>query len=207
MEKITKLKEELQAKIAAKKIELQETIEARKIEIEMSRMDSPLYISRALEKEDVAKLDSIIALIEEQYEAEDRKLIHTYSYGVVVNKIMTILNAAMYSKAEQKEQLMAATNLTEQDIEDTIESFGKTSYWSPSQEEVIDAVPMNVRDLKSNLLIVADTMQLVSKLNISKINDSNIAYQYNKAAARAEESRKNHITYVAEADAEVVYSE
>jgi len=206
---LKKLQKQLKAKMEAKKLELKNLVEERKIQIQIAQMDNPLYIARELEKEDIKKLDAITLLIEEQYKADDRKLIHTYSYGVMVNKIMTIVSAIMYSKGEEKEHLLMSTNLTEQDLEDLIEAFGKTAYFSPKMEEIIPEVAMNQNHLKVLLVQTSEAMGLVSQINLSKINPENVEYQSSKAKTRAEESSRNHVKYNSdEAEAEEVnYSE
>ena len=196
MTNINQLKAELEIRRVAKIAELAELKETILLNHELTKLDSPLYTSRELAKEDNIKLDVIIDQIAESYATNDRKMSLVFGYGVIPNKILQICNAIRYSKAEEKEEFLLLTGLDEQIIEDTLDTFGSTAYFSKLAIDIIPAIEMNIIKSKELLKIVATDMGLVSELDLSKFNKANVDYQYKRAQMKAEEMLENTKEYV-----------
>lgn len=201
---LSTLQAELQATLVARKAEIADLISQRKIEMEINKITSPLYEQRELEKVDTSRLDAIIEHITSIYVSDKRKVSQVYGYGITVNKLLTIMRSMMYSKVHEKAELLMMTGLDEQLIEDVIEAFGATAYFSPRQLAIIPEKPMSITRLKELLSIAALDIGLITSVNMSKLNTANIEYQSVSARLRAEESLENTVKYT---DDSVLYTE
>jgi len=174
-----------------KKVEMKAAIERIKMEKEIAKLESPLYANRELVKQDILTLDAIISTISEQYAADDRKVSLVFGYGIIPSKILAIMKSIQFSKHEEKEDLLAMTGLDTSIIEDTLDAFGNTAYFSKAAVEVVPAQPMDIPRVKELLEIAAIDMKLVSILDLSKFNETNVKYQYDRAQLKAEEMLHN----------------
>ena len=197
--KLTKI-EELTATLAArkaeKKTEMALLVEEIKMNKEITKLDSPLYNKRELSKQDSMTLDVIVDTIAEQYAADDRKMSLVFGYGIIPSKVLAIMKSIQFSKHEEKEDLLMMTGLDEQIIEDTLNAFGNTAYFSKAAVEVVPEQPMDIAAVKELLQTVAIDMKLVSDLDLSSFNNSNVEYQYKRAALKAEEMYENTKAFV-----------
>jgi len=193
---VDELRVELEARKVAKQAEIATVIEMAKVKHEMTKLDSPIYNRRELSKQDSTTLDIISEQIAEHYARDDRKMSLTFGYGIIPNKIISLLKAIQFSKATEREEFLMMTGLDEQIIEDTLDAFGNTSFFSKTAIEVVPAIPMSVTRVKELLQLVAIDMKLVSELDLSKFNSSNVEYQYKRAQLRADEMLDNTKEYI-----------
>ena len=196
MNALDKLNQELAERMAARKVELAETIAIAKVNMQLAKIESPLYMKRELLKEDEVKLQVISNTIQEAYDRDDRKMSLVFGYGILPNKILAIMKSIQFSKKEEREELLMLTGLDESIIEQTLDAFGSTAYFSKNTMEVVPAIPMDVPLVKELLLVVATDLGLVSTLDLGKFNSANMNYQYDRAAIRAEELYNNTKDYV-----------
>lgn len=201
---VEQLKAQVEAKKVAKQAEINQMVETIKLNHELVKLDSPLYTIRELQAKDNATLDAYITVVQEEYAKEDRKLSQTFGYGIIPNKILTLLKAIQYSKADSKQHLLLLTGLDEQTVEDTLDAFGNTAYFSKLSIEVMPSIPMNIPKVKEFLKLVATDLGLVSDLDLSKFNQSNVDYQYTQAQDKADELLDNTREYITTA---VAYNE
>ena len=192
---ITELKAQLEQRKQEKQIELANLKETITLQHELNKLDSPIYNKRELVKQDSLTLDIILGQIEEAYRTNKRKVSQVYGYGIIPNKLLTILKAIQFSKSADKEELLLITNLDEQIVEDTLDSFGSTAYFSKVAVEIIPEIAMQKEKVKELLTTVAIDMKLVSELDLSKFNTANIDYQYKRAQLNAEELLTNTQEY------------
>lgn len=190
------LKAQLEERKLAKAQEIAELKESITLRHELAKLDSPLYDKRELQKTDNTKLDVLLNQVEEVYSKSDRKISQTFGYGIIPNKILTLLKAIQYVKATEREELLLITGLDEQTIEDTLDAFGNTAYFAKTSIEVVPEIPMDIDKTKELLRLVATDMQLVSDLDLSKFNIDNVRYQYTRARVKAEEMCENTQQYV-----------
>lgn len=190
------LKAQLEERKLAKAQEIAELKESITLRHELAKLDSPLYDKRELQKTDNAKLDVLLNQVEEVYSKSDRKISQTFGYGIIPNKILTLLKAIQYVKATEREELLLITGLDEQTIEDTLDAFGNTAYFAKTSIEVVPEIPMDIDKTKELLRLVATDMQLVSDLDLLKFNIDNVRYQYTRARVKAEEMCENTQQYV-----------
>ena len=113
MSKVKELMEELAKRKAEKKAELNDLIESTKIRHELAKLDSPLFNERELRKQDSVTLDVLLQHVEEQYAKDSRKVSQVFGYGILPNKVLALLKAIQFSKAEDKEELLMMTGLDE----------------------------------------------------------------------------------------------
>jgi len=193
---LQELKAQLEERKAQKQAELANLKEEITIKHELAKLDSPLYQQRELTKTDNTKLDLLITQAEEIYAKTDRKMSLTFGYGILPNKILTLLKAIQFMNNADREEMMLLTGLDEQIIEDTLDAFGNTAYFDKVSVEVIPEIPMDIDRIKELLRLVATDMQLVSDLDLSKFNIENVRYQYTRARLKAEEMLDNTQQYV-----------
>ncbi len=204
MNKIDELKAELAAKVAEKKAEVAATIAEAKVRVEISKIESPLFLKREMLKADEMKLQVVSDTIQEAYDRDDRKMSLVFGYGVLPNKILAIMKSIQFSKKDEREELLMMTGLDESIIEQTLDAFGSTAYFSKNTLEVVPEIAMDRPLVKELLLIVAADMGLVSTLELGKFNTANVTYQYDRASVRAEELYNNTKEFVETA---VTYAE
>lgn len=193
--KIETLRRELDQRVAERQAQMQAQLEEAKILCEMRKLESPLYIRRGLEKQDNAMLDAILNKIEENYALDNRKISRVFGYGVMVDKILTIIKSIQYSKADEKAELLAMTGLDESTVEEVLDSLGNTAYFSARTMEIMPAINADVNRLRELLSVVALDMGLVSDLNMNKVNQANVDYQFARAEFKAKEALENTLKY------------
>ena len=88
------------------------------------------------------------------------------------------------------------TGLDESIIEQTLDAFGSTAYFSKNTMEVVPEIPMDIALVKELLLVVASDIGLVSTLGLNKFNNANVTYQYDRSDVRAQELYNNTKDYV-----------
>jgi len=196
---IKKLKAQLAAAKKAKAAELKDMVELINTKKELDKLQSPWYDQRELQRQDNLKLDALIETIKEQYAADDRKMSFVFGYGVIPSKMLAILKSIQFSKTEEKHELLLMTGLDESILEDTLDAFGNTAYFSKASVEIVPEQPMDIDKVKELLEMVATDMGLVSNLDLSRFNTDNVKYQYDRARLKAEEMYDNTKAYIEEA--------
>jgi len=96
------LQAELTARLEERKEEVRKLMEKIKLENELKRIESPLFETRELEKQDSLKLDTFIEQLEEFYSVDNRKISRVYGYGYMVDKILTVIRSIQYLKQDEK---------------------------------------------------------------------------------------------------------
>lgn len=192
---LDQLKSDLAKKLADRKVEMQTKIEQIKLSNEISKLDSPLYEQRQLEEQDSTQLTVYLNQLEEYYSIDNRKLSRVFGYGVMVDKMLTVIRSIQYCKLDEKVEMLMLTGLTEQLVEDIVDALGNSAYFSVRQLAIVDEQPYDVVKLRELLKIAAVDMGLVSQLNLNKVNEDTFKYQYAKARLRAEEMLHNTMKY------------
>lgn len=182
---------ELNQLVLDRKAELQVKMAEMKLDNQARKIQSPLYERRCIEEQDSLTLDSILETIEENYALDNRKISRVFGYGVMVDKILTIIRSIQYSKIEEKQELLMMTGLSESTVEEVVDALGNTAYFSVREARVIDEIPADVARLRELLEIVALDMELLRVPNLSKVSESNFEYQFTRSRLRAEELAEN----------------
>jgi phosphoglycolate phosphatase-like HAD superfamily hydrolase len=144
-----------------------------------------------MEDQDNMQLDAILEQIEENYALDNRKISRVFGYGVMVDKILTIIRSIQYSKIEEKQDLLAITGLSETLVEEVLDALGNPAYFSVREGRVMDEIPADVARLRELLEIVSLDMGLLRVPNLSKVSQQNFEYQFTRARLRAEELAEN----------------
>lgn len=190
--------EQLDTLKAERKEQMAALIKSKRIELEAKKLQSPLYEKRMFEEEDLNTLNAIISEIEEMYAVNKRKVSQVFGYGPVVNKLIMIAQATLYSKQEEKAELLMITGMPESLVEDIMEAYGSTAYFSAKELCIKPAKPMQIVELKKLLDLAAQDIGLVSELKLSKLNATNIDEIYARAQLRAEELLENTLEHLEE---------
>lgn len=197
---INKLQEELFKKMEERKAAIQERIEEIKVQNEIKKLDSPLYEKRKLEEQDMLQLVTYMEQLEEIYSIDNRKLSRVFGYGVMVDKILTVVRSIQYLKLDEKAEMLMSTGLTESLVEEVLDALGNTAYFSVRQMRIIEEQPADVATLRELLKVVALDMGLVAPLNLNKVNEDNFKYQSTRAQVKAEELMDNTLKYTADSN-------
>jgi len=201
---VNQLKEKLAKKLAERQQELQTKIEELKVANEIRKIESPLYEKRQLEKQDNMQLDAYIEQLEEMYSVDNRRISRVFGYGVMVDKMLTVIRSVQYLKLEEKQEMLMMTGLDEQTAEDVLDALGNPAYFSVRELRIVDEQTPDIVRLRSLLRVVSLDMGLVSEINLGKVTTENFNYQFTRARLRAEEALENTVKYTSE---EVTYSE
>ena len=197
---VTKLQEELLKKMEERRTAIQERIEEIKVQNEIKKLDSPLYEKRKLEEQDMLQLATYMEQLQEIYSVDNRKLSRVFGYGVMVDKILTVVRSIQYLKLDEKAEMLMATGLTESLVEEVLDALGNTAYFSVRQMQIIEEQPADVATLRELLKVVALDMGLVAPLNLNKVTEENFKYQFTRAQFKAEELLDNTMKYTADSN-------
>lgn len=203
MHNIEELKAKLKAKQEQNKQQLSNLLEAKKIELEIAKLDSNYFTKQTLIQTDVDNLNSIILLIEERQSKHGKKLRRTFGLGEIPSLILTIASNIMYSKLEDREELLLASQLPSSLIETLVESLGRTAYFNPKELQIEPAIDYDLAELKDAIKLAYVSMGLVSDPDLSKLNEDNFERRFKAARLQAEEVMANTVKYMAE-DEEVI---
>ena len=177
----------MKAKSAQVQSELANEIEAIQIRQSIAKLDSSVYRAAQLQKANNTKLDAILDYLEKDVGIIIRAV---YGYGTIPGKLLTLARSIMYSKIDQKTDALAFTGLDEQMIENIIEAFGNTSYFSKEAVAIVGGVECNIAKTKELLQDMAVELGLVN-VDLSKINIKTVEYQYISADIRAQTMLEN----------------
>ena len=195
MTNLERMKAELAARMEERKQEVKNLMEEIKLQNELRKIESILFQKRELEKQDNLKLDAVIQQLEEFYSVDNRKINRVYGYGHMVDKILTIIRSIQYLKQDEKQEMLMMTGLDESTVEAVLDALGNPAYFSVRELRLIDEQPANVDELKSLLKIIAIDLNLVSELNLNKVTQENVDYQFTRAKLRAQEALENTLKY------------
>lgn len=195
MTNLQQTKAELAARLEERKEEVRKLMEEIKLQNELRKIESPLFEKRELEKQDNLKLDALIEQLEEFYSVDNRKISRVFGYGYMVDKILTIVRSIQYLKQEEKEEMLAMAGLDESTVEAVLDALGNPTYFSVRELRLVEEQPANVSELKSLLKVIALDLNLVSELNLTKVTQENVDYQFTKAKLRAQEALENTLKY------------
>jgi hypothetical protein len=106
-----------------------------------------------------------------------------YGFGSEVGKVVSLLSGIQYSASVHKEQMLALVNLTESDIETTLEAIGSLPYYSKNYMTVVEGMPMNVDAALEQVTLVANKLGIT--VDTSKLTQANYTTQHTTSYARA----------------------
>lgn len=195
MTNLQQMQAELAARMEERKQEVKALMEEIKLRNELRKIESPLFEKRELEKQDNLKLDALIEQLEEFYSVDNRKISRVFGYGIMVDKILTIIRSIQYLKQDEKQEMLMLTGLDESTVEAVLDALGNPTYFSVRELKLVEEQPANVSELKSLLKVVALDLNLLSELNLNKVNQDNVDYQFTRARLRAEEALENTLKY------------
>jgi hypothetical protein len=177
-------KEEMNKRIEELKLQAKEKLANAKAERTVNYMSTDSYVDSLAKEQTVSKLDDMLRLVETAYESlEDRKVIHTYGYGLLLDKVITICSNTKYLPKEDKEAVFLATGLNDVLIEDLLEVVGRPAYYSKLNHEIVPALPfyrVATRDVLETLGVALD---LDAEITYSK---DRIDETFKRAKAKAE---------------------
>ena len=196
MKNLEELKQRLEAKKQENRERLSNLIESKKIELEISKLDSPYFEKQSLIQEDIDNLNAVTTMIQEKQAKHDKKLRRTFGLGEIPSSIVTIASNVMYSKLEDREELMIASKLPLDLMETLVTSIGRPAWFNPKEVQIEDEVPYDLAELKDSIKLAYIAMDLVSEPDLSKLTEENFERRFKAARLQAEELMANTIKYV-----------
>ena len=182
MTKLETLKAELKAKAEATALEVAESVEELRITMKLKMLDNPAMkvarINSAITTATSNKLAELHAMCEEivtsmpilsKKTRENYKWNPSRQYGLGnhITAITGLLSGIQYSANEHKAQMLQATGLSEDLIEQTLEAFGSTAYFNKNFNIVVDAMPYNLEAIHGNLALIEEILDV--QLDKSKL--------------------------------------
>ena len=196
MKNLEELKQRLEAKKLENRERLSNLIESKKIELEITKLDSPYFEKQSLIQEDIDNLNAVTTMIQEKQAKHDKKLRRTFGLGEIPSSIVTIASNVMYSKLEDREELMIASKLPLDLMETLVASIGRPAWFNPKEVQIEDEVPYDLAELKDSIKLAYIAMDLVSEPDLSKLTEENFERRFKAARLQAEELMANTIKYV-----------
>ena len=196
MNNLQELKQRLEAKKQENRERLSNLIESKKIELEITKLDSPYFEKQSLIQEDIDNLNAVTTMIQEKQAKHDKKLRRTFGLGEIPSSIVTIASNVMYSKLEDREELMIASKLPLDLMETLVASIGRPAWFNPKEVQIEDEVPYDLAELKDSIKLAYIAMDLVSEPDLSKLTEENFERRFKAARLQAEELMANTIKYV-----------
>ena len=196
MKNLEELKQRLEAKKQENRERLSNLIESKRIELEISKLDNPYFEKQSLIQEDIDNLNAVITMIQEKQAKHDKKLRRTFGLGEIPSLIVTIASNVMYSKLEDREELMIASKLPLDLMETLVESIGRPAWFNPKEVQIEDGVPYDLAELKDSIKLAYMAMDLVSEPDYSKLTEENFERRFKAARLQADELMANTIKYV-----------
>lgn len=205
MKNLQELKQRLEAKKQENRERLSNLIESKRIELEISKLDSPYFEKQSLIQEDIDNLNAVTTMIQAKQAKHDKKLRRTFGLGEIPSSILTIATNVMYSKLEDREELMIASKLPLDLMETLVASIGRPAWFNPKEVQIEDEVPYDLAELKDSIKLAYIAMDLVSEPDLSKLTEENFERRFKAARLQAEELMANTIKYV-NAEEVIVYN-
>ena len=196
MKNLEELKQRLEAKKQENRERLSNLIESKKIELEITKLDSPYFEKQSLIQEDIDNLNAIVTMIQEKQAKHDKKLRRTFGLGEIPSSIVTIASNVMYSKLEDREELMIASKLPLDLMETLVASIGRPAWFNPKEVHIEDEVPYDLAELKDSIKLAYIAMGLVSEPDLSKLTEENFERRFKSAQLQAEELQANTLKYI-----------
>ena len=196
MNNLEELKQRLEAKKQENRERLSNLIESKKIELEITKLDSTYFEKQSLIQEDIDNLNAVTTMIQEKQAKHDKKLRRTFGLGEIPSSILTIAANVMYSKLEDREELMIASKLPLDLMETLVNSIGRPAWFNPKEVQIEDEVPYDLAELKDSIKLAYIAMDLVSEPDLSKLTEENFERRFKAARLQAEELMANTIKYV-----------
>ena len=196
MKNLEELKQRLEAKKQENRERLSNLIESKKIELEITKLDSPYFEKQSLIQEDIDNLNAVTTMIQEKQAKHDKKLRRTFGLGEIPSSIVTIASNVMYSKLEDREELMIASKLPLDLMETLVASIGRPAWFNPKEVQIEDEVHYDLAELKDSIKLAYIAMDLVSEPDLSKLTEENFERRFKAARLQAEELMANTIKYV-----------
>ena len=205
MKNLEELKQRLETKKLENRERLANLIESKRLELEISKLDNPYFEKQSLIQEDIDNLNAIVNLIQEKQAKHDKKLRRTFGLGEIPSSILTIASNVMYSKLEDREELMIASKLPLDLMETLVDSIGRPAWFNPKEVQIEDEVHYDLASLKDSIKLAYIAMDLVSEPDLSKLTEDNFERRFKAARLQAEELMANTIKYVSDEEV-IVYN-
>lgn len=116
---------------------------------------------------------------------EDRKWnpSRQYGYGNQIALVTGILSGIQYSANDHKVHMLALTGLNEDLVEQTLEAFGNTAYYSRNYHQVVASMPYNVAKVNEYLSIIESVLDIT--IDRTKITEEVFSTRFTIADNRA----------------------
>lgn len=199
MTKIELLREQAITAVADAKAKVAEQLEIVQLTATINRANNVAILDATVQvqaSESVSnRLREITAMCEQTISSmpvfnkktrENRKWMPSAQYGLGnhITDLTGLLTGIQYSASVHKPYLLAASGLSEDLIESTVEALGSTPYFSLNYGIIIDGTDYNLPKLLANLAVIESIIDI--ELDKSKLTEANLVNRTVLARAKAE---------------------
>ena len=196
---LEQLRAELAEKRATASAEAKERIETASLTASLQLLDNTDYVDyitkRDYREQNITKLTGLMALVNSiapvKLPGEGDAKVNSYPindrlFGTELALLLGLLQTAQATNiAEQKENILAILSLPISLVEDTMQAFGTTAYWSKRTFSKFDEIKGDYQLAKQLLAEVAQTMSL-NPLDLDKFTTTAYETHFAQAKAKAE---------------------
>ena len=178
---------------------MQERIENAKMKAELALLTNKKFqnamVSQAIREQTTKKLNELNLIcskivsdnpVYSRTLGQDRKWSPSKSYGFgnQFAELSGLLTGIQYSVSEHNELLLAATGLSPDLIERTLEALGSLPYYSTSYNEIVDGIRTNVVELLECITLVEQALSI--QIDKARITQQVADSRYHTAMVKAE---------------------
>lgn len=178
---------------------MQERIETAKMEAELALLTNENFqnamVSQAIREQTTKKLNELNLIcakivsdnpVYSRTQQQDRKWnpSKSYGFGNQFAELSGLLTGIQYSVSEHNELMLAATGLSPDLIERTLEALGSLPYYSTNYNEIVDGIPTNVVELLECIALVEQALSI--QIDKARITQQVADSRYHTAMVKAE---------------------
>lgn len=201
MQNIETLKAQLETVKAQAAAKVAEAIETAKLTAELNLLQNDKFqaalVAQSLREGTTKRLAELEAICESivndnpVYSAvlkQNRvwKPSRTYGYGNQFASITGLLNGIQYSVSEHNSLMLAATGLSADLVEATLDAIGSLPYFSSNYSQIIEGKPMNVQAVRDNMALIGHALGV--SIDLTAVTQATADRLYATAQAKAEKA-------------------
>lgn len=115
-----------------------------------------------------------------------------YGLGNQIALLTGLLSGIQYSAMDHRVQMLALTELDEDTIEQTLEAFGNTAYYSKNHDLIVDEVEYDFEGIQNAVMLLEEHFEIT--LDKSKLTDRTLRAKFSVARAKAEADKEEAAT-------------
>lgn len=124
-----------------------------------------------------------------------------FTFGSQINLMYQLASGMLYSCAEHKTLMLAHTGVDAELLEQFVEAFGSTAYYSRKTHELVPAKMYDVDNVTASVAVMQSVLGVV--VDTSQLTEANFSLEFGKGEVRAQLDKAQADEALAEADIEI----